>query len=459
MAAGERGHNGVERPSLDCQLIPDVIRGRCTYHLHERLGGGGSGTVFRASVHSPDEAAIAAIGREVAVKVFLHDHAHTFQRRLNREAAALLAIESNRVPRILDWGAGEDHGFIAMEYFPRGSLGAMMQAGERLPLEEAPALLECLLQALVRAHAAGILHLDIKPSNVLVRGAGDYVLGDFGISQAILAETRHVAPGMGTPGYQAPEQRDCGSLFDGRTDLWGVGATLWSCLAGTELSRAVLGPPPDGASPGRGLPDVRDYRPGVPAPLAALLSRLVRVRKDQRPGGAAELLADLEALAGHLAAAPVPSLARPLEPEEAARVVARIREPIWRAAAHQGNFGRRLVCLPAGAWLFRQGEHSYDVYILLEGAVDLRREGLQPTIHAQEGSFFGHVAALTGNARSAGAIATQDSILARFSAADFECFLCSFPCLSIRVAKRLAQELSAERGARAPVPLPVYPAG
>ena len=96
----------------------------------------------------------------------------------------LLAIDDHRIPTVYDWSLGEGNLFVVMQYFPAGSLADAWAFLGRRDESQVWRLITDLLSALSAAHRAGILHLDLKPSNVLLDGDGGFVLTDFGVSQA-----------------------------------------------------------------------------------------------------------------------------------------------------------------------------------------------------------------------------------------------------------------------------------
>ena len=154
-------------------------------------------------------------------------------------------------------------------------------------------LITDLLSALADAHRAGILHLDVKPSNVLLDGNGGFVLTDFGVSQAArmskgLLHQGQLAVGLGTHGYRAPEQ-DSMSLhsFDLRTDLWGVGATAWAMYPGIDLNKRhdVLRTQEQGNI--FGLKHLSDIALDCPPPLEEIVQAIYASAPDREAAGGA----------------------------------------------------------------------------------------------------------------------------------------------------------------------------
>ncbi|MEU5051232.1 protein kinase [Streptomyces sp. NPDC021096] len=204
-----------------------LVAGR--YRLVERIGRGGMGTVWRAE----DQ----LLGRQVAVKQ-LHvspglqeDELATLYERTRREARSAARITHPNVVVVHD--VVEDAGLpcIVMEYVPSTTLGDLLGSGTLSP-DEAARIGRGMIAALRAAHAAGVLHRDVKPGNVLLGDDGRVVLTDFGIAQASGTSTLTKTGEMvGSIDYIAPE-RVKGAKPGPASDLWALGATLYQALEG-----------------------------------------------------------------------------------------------------------------------------------------------------------------------------------------------------------------------------------
>jgi len=166
----------------------DILSANHRYRLIRKLGSGGFGSVFLAECldaheHGPGRATDMPPG-EVAVKVLGRAREAQAKNSLKRELAALRAIRAPQIPELYDWNLSGEFAFSVVEYYPDGSLADAWPEKGRHDEKETWRLISDLLSALNAAHRASILHLDVKPSNVLLDGCGGFVLTDFGVSPA-----------------------------------------------------------------------------------------------------------------------------------------------------------------------------------------------------------------------------------------------------------------------------------
>ncbi|MFI9153876.1 serine/threonine-protein kinase [Streptomyces sp. NPDC053367] len=271
-----------------------LIAGR--YRLLAKLGHGGMGTVWRAKDETVD--------REVAVKEpRVPDHlpereqANAFE-RMRREARAAARLDHPAVVNVHDVAVVDGRPWIVMELVQGRSLGAALQEGTLGAREAARIGLE-VLGALEAAHAAGILHRDVKPDNVLLGRHDRVVLTDFGIAQ-IEGETNLTDTGgfVGSPEYIAPE-RVLGQRPGPASDLWSLGVVLYAATEGVSPFRRSNTPAT--------LQSVLNAHPAPPAsaqgPLAEVINGLLQKDPAHRPG-AARVRALLEAAANPPVPAP-----------------------------------------------------------------------------------------------------------------------------------------------------------
>ena len=220
-----------------------VVAGK--YRVDRCIGEGGMGVVVAATHVELDQ--------RVAIKFLLPEamrHAVVVERFL-REAKVAARVKSEHVARVTDVGKVEPDGipFIVMEYLEGSDLGAMIESGGSLPLDEACEIGLQACEALAEVHAAGIVHRDLKPANLFVTrradGSACVKLLDFGISKFTVdpddgganPALTATATIMGSPSYMSPEQLRSTKEVDGRTDVWALGAVLYEAMTGRPAFR------------------------------------------------------------------------------------------------------------------------------------------------------------------------------------------------------------------------------
>lgn len=257
------------------------------YRLEVRIGEGGMNEVWLAWDES--------LKRNVALKI-LRSGKETDARviaRFEREALALSRLTSPHTVRVFDFGASDDgFSYIAMEYLPGADLQQLVRESGPMPPERVVALGIQACRSLAEAHAAGVIHRDVKPANLFATRFGDQhdvlkVL-DFGIAR-LIADTTRTQSVRGTPAYMAPECWIDGEA-DARSDVYGLGATLYFLLTGrppfesvdaAQLVRAHMLEAP--ASPSEKL------GAALPEALDALVLRCLAKTPSDRFATAAEL--------------------------------------------------------------------------------------------------------------------------------------------------------------------------
>ena len=416
--------------------VGDVIRGEYGFELVRFLGGGSFGSVYEAACLEAD----AGLPERVALKVLHGDLADRHRRHaLQRELSALLAVRCARIPRVFDYALDGAAPFIAMQLFEHGALDEHLVTEGALEEDEALRLLESLLEALVAAHNASVLHLDVKPANVLLDGAGGYVLTDFGVAQAPRSGMSLPMPGLGSPGWQSPEQEQrLRGTFDLRTDLFGVGATVWSALTGVNLGSdaSLLGR--ERFKKGKtALPLLSKLRQVTPAVEEVVMSLLVR-EPEGRPGDAAMALDRVRRLRqGDFSDQPLPG--RPLRAGELERLLARVVDPLVAQLFERDTRGVRY--LARGESLCEQGDGSLYAFFVIHGSISVVREGVTIAHIDREGEFVGEVAALTGQKRNASLRAATDVWVRVLNAAQLESVIAANPALGVRLIRSMARRL------------------
>jgi serine/threonine-protein kinase len=202
------------------------------YEVGEIIGHGGM-----AEVHIGRD---VRLGRQVAIKLLRRDLARdpTFQSRFRREAQSAASLNSASIVAVYDTGEGVVDGvttpYIVMEYVEGRTLRDILAAEGRLLPRRALEITAAICAALEQAHAAGIVHRDIKPGNVMVTSTGEIKVMDFGIARALTSSTAtmtQTAAVVGTAHYLSPEQAR-GEHVDARSDIYSTGCLLYELLTG-----------------------------------------------------------------------------------------------------------------------------------------------------------------------------------------------------------------------------------
>ena len=310
--------DSVDEPSADAEE-----RTLGDFRLRREVGRGGMGVVYDARQLSLD--------RRVALKVLPHEvtGSPTNLARFRREALTLARLDHPHVVGIYDVGETEGVHWLAMEFIDGQSLEQRLEFlranGHRGDsLRQLVEVIAEVAEALHHAHAADVVHRDVKPSNILLREDGGAVLTDFGLARDASSPSVTANGAVaGTPHTMSPEQvAGRGSDLDARSDVFSLGATLYECLT---LRRAFQGANVEQVLHRivtRDPVDPRRHAPGLPADLAAIVLKALEKRPADRYATARLFADDLRAF---LALRPV--RARPLSTVTRARRWLR-REPM-----------------------------------------------------------------------------------------------------------------------------------
>lgn len=278
---------------VDNGVQGEPLRRLRTYELLEEIGRGGTGVVFRAR-HT-------RLKTIVAVKV-LPPEALTrpdVLARFNREMAAIGRLVHPHIVHATDADEVDGQHFLVMEYVQGGDFATLVRRQGPLPIAEAVTCALHAAQGLAYAHDQGMIHRDVKPSNLLL-GDGVVKISDLGLARVLLnvdeEGSTHTGSLMGTFDYMAPEQAVNAKLADERADVYGLGCTLYFLLTGRPPFASDSALETLIAHREQLPPLVRRVRPETPRQLDRLVQRLLAKSPSDRPRSMQQVVRELESL-------------------------------------------------------------------------------------------------------------------------------------------------------------------
>lgn len=274
------------------------------YQLLDWLGEGGMGTVYKA-LHS-------RLDKLVAIKVLPAERLKSEDAlgRFQREMKAVGKVDHPHLVRALDAGEANGTHYLVMEFVSGTDLGALLKQRGPLPVADACELIAQAAAGLHAAHSRGMIHRDIKPANLMLaeQEFGPPIVKVLDLGLALLSESQTPNAGgltsdgqiMGTIDYMPPEQAQDSHLVDERADIYSLGASLYALLTGGSIFSGrpnatlmqklmTLATEP--------IPPIRERRPEVPEPLAAIVHRMVTREPKQRFASMAEVITALKPFA------------------------------------------------------------------------------------------------------------------------------------------------------------------
>lgn len=293
------------------------------YEVQGILGRGGMGVVYKA--FDP------AIHRQVAIKTITKSAMDPSElqyaiARFRHEAQAVGRLTHPRIAAIFDYGEDHDIAYIVMELVNGKSLYEHLQNKAKFELAEIGEIIRQLLDGLGYAHAQGVVHRDVKPSNILINDDGRIKISDFGIAHLDSSSLTQVGEIMGSPGYMSPEQFT-GDEPDARTDIYAAGVIAYELLANrkpfigsnVEIMRQVIGERPVNPS---------DFNPQISVQLDWATQKALAKKREDRFQTAREFaLAFVQGIAASLRTSKVTAA------EEAAEVPTQRLDPKLVSAA------------------------------------------------------------------------------------------------------------------------------
>jgi serine/threonine protein kinase len=257
------------------------------YRIVEKLGSGGMADVYKAYQES--------LGRYVAVKILpaVLSRDETFRARFDREARAVAQLRHPNILTVFVYGEEDGIIYIVMEYARGGTLKDRMQ--ELLSLDETVEMVSRVGSALAYAHRRGVIHRDVKPTNVLLTEDGWPLLADFGLAKMVEGSKELTASGMsvGTPEYMSPEQGQ-GLPADHRSDIYSLGVMLYEMVTGQKPYTADTPMAVIIKHMTETLPSPRALRPDLPISIERVIVRAMAKSPEDRYDSADEMAAALK---------------------------------------------------------------------------------------------------------------------------------------------------------------------
>ena len=251
------------------------------------LGEGGMAAVFKAYQPSVD--------RMVALKVLPRQFSNNpeFMGRFEQEAKIIAKLQHPNILPVHDYGEHDGYAYIVMPFVETGTLADLL-LGQPLPLERIVKVVTQLGDALDYAHSKGIIHRDVKPSNVLIDSLGNCLLTDFGIAKIIAGTSEFTQSGylIGTPAYMYPDQ-GMGEVIDNRSDVYSLGVILYEMITGrvpyaAETPIAILMKRLNDP-----LPVPHSINPNIPENVEKILLKSLARNKNDRYSTAGEFSDEL----------------------------------------------------------------------------------------------------------------------------------------------------------------------
>lgn len=284
--------------------ITGKILGR--YKIIEQIGEGGMAIVYKAYDSRLDT--------DVAVKVIRVENIPPYILkkaliRFEREAKALAKLTHPNIVKVLDYGEFEGEPFLVMPYLPGGTLKQLL-TGKSLPWQQSVNLLIPISRALSYAHKQGMIHRDVKPSNILITQSGEPMVTDYGIAKILDEEITQDLTGtstaIGTPEYMSPEQVTSKTV-DHRTDIYSLGVVLYEMVTGRKPFKADT---PVGVlfkHASEPLPSPKKFAPNLPDAVEKVILKAMAKQRDERYQSMDDFTNDLISLTQNRAPNPIPS--------------------------------------------------------------------------------------------------------------------------------------------------------
>ena len=337
------------------------------YRILEQLGEGGMAIVYKAyDTRLESEVAVKVIRTEQLAPSILE----RTLRRFEREAKALAKLTHSNIVKVLDYGEQDGKPYLVMPYLPGGTLKQLIN-GKAMPYQEAARLLVPIARALAYAHQQGMIHRDVKPSNILITQSGDPMLTDFGIAKIIDDDTTMDLTGtsaaVGTPEYMAPEQVTSKTV-DQRADIYALGIIFYEMVTGRKPYQADTPMAVLFKHASEPLPRPKSFVSNLPDSVEQTLLKALAKRPEDRYQEMGEFASTLMRLSGQEVTTSLPSAherrARNRATKESTSIPHLISFKRWGWIGLVGMLtlvaitALALVAITAALWIFGQAANN-----------------------------------------------------------------------------------------------------
>jgi serine/threonine protein kinase/formylglycine-generating enzyme required for sulfatase activity len=259
------------------------------YRIVSPLGEGGMAAVYKAYQ--------AAMDRYVALKILPRHFAADpqFVGRFEQEAKVIAKLQHVHILPVHDFGTEDGYTYIVMPFVETGTIAELLH-GKPLPLKQIRKIITQVADALGHAHARGLIHRDVKPSNILIDEDGNSLLTDFGIAKMVEGTVQFTQTGaiLGTPAYMSPEQIK-GEVLDGRSDIYSLGVVMYEMATGRPPFRAETPPAIFVKHLHDPLPPPRNFNSTLPQSVENVILKCLAKEPKDRYASVAEVIASIHA--------------------------------------------------------------------------------------------------------------------------------------------------------------------
>lgn len=396
--------------AMDEQSFPDPLElkqvGR--YEIIQKLGQGSMGLVYLGK--DP------YIGRPVAIKIarpasgISPDRAVRYRERFFTEAQSAGRLAHPNITAIYDAGMHGDFCYITMEYIDGPTLVSFCTKENLLPLNKAVEAVFSVCKGLDYAHRMGVVHRDVKPSNIMINKGGEVKIADFGIAR-IATEDSQEQGLVGSPSYMSPEQVREEPVED-RSDVFSLGCVFYELLTGSKafsgdnyfsiLYKITHEDPPA----------LREVRPELPEILDRIVRKALDRDLNRRYQSCADLAYDLSVALRGLRNRVVSS-----KVEDVVDYVQQVPffEAFSREQVREILSASNLLKIAKTKVVVTEGEIDDSFYVILSGKVEVRKNGRALAVISR-GECFGEMSYLSGETRAATVVAVTNCILMKISA-------------------------------------------